>query len=345
MMKGYAAVSIALSLLATTEFADSQAPSNAPVPVTIDNYNRAQSDAYFALVAKGGGFDRFLHARELAPIDQHGIIRPNRDTLYSMAVFDLDAGPVTVTLPNPGKHFLMMQVINEDQYTQSVYYGAGSHTFTRAMVGTRYAVVVVRMLIDQSRMQDIQKLHALQDELKVSHQSPGAFVIPKWDDVSRRRVQAALLQLGTTLADTRHMYGANEKQVDPVRHLIASAMLWGGTPEKDCLYLPITPLQNDGSTVYRLNVKGVPVDGFWSVSVYNSEGYFQPNSYAAYSVNSTSAKTSSDGSITIQFGACDGKIVNCLPITKGWNYTVRLVQPRPQVLDGTWTFPLAQPVG
>src|SRR2546428_6261929 len=45
---------------------------------------------------------------------------------------------------------------------------------------------------------------------------------------SLKKVQAALQQLGTTLSDTRHMFGANEKEVDPVRHLIGSAMLWGG---------------------------------------------------------------------------------------------------------------------
>ena len=27
-------------------------------------------------------------------------------------------------------------------------------------------------------------------------------------------------------------------------------------------------------------------------------------------------------------GGCDGKIANCLPITPGWNYWVRLYRPR-----------------
>jgi len=34
----------------------------------------------------------------------------------------------------------------------------------------------------------------------------------------------------------------------------------------------------------------------------------------------------------------------CLPIMKGWNYTVRLFRPRPEILDGRWRFPEAQPV-
>jgi hypothetical protein len=33
------------------------------------------------------------------------------------------------------------------------------------------------------------------------------------------------------------------------------------------------------------------------------------------------------------------------PITKGWNYTVRMFRPRPEILNGTWKFPEARPVG
>jgi hypothetical protein len=58
-------------------------------------------------------------------------VRSNRDTLNSGAVFDLDAGPVTITLANSGKHFMSMQVIDEDMYTPQVIYDAGSYTFTR----------------------------------------------------------------------------------------------------------------------------------------------------------------------------------------------------------------------
>ncbi len=63
----------------------------------------------------------------------------------------------------------------------------------------------------------------------------------------------------------------------------------------------------------------------------------------AYSVNSITGKTSADGAIDIQFGGCDGKIANCLPITQGWNYTLRLYRPRAVFLDGTWKIPEAQP--
>jgi hypothetical protein len=204
-------------------------------------------------------------------------------------------------------------------------------------------MAVVRFLVDFSDEREVQKIHALQDAIEVKQANPGTFEIPDWDVASLRKIKAALLQLGTTILDTRRMYGANKNEVDPVRHLIGSAMLWGGNREKDALYLPITPARNDGKTVYKLSVKDVPVDGFWSLTVYNSEGYFDPNSHDAYSLNSITAKKGSDGSVTIQFGGCREKIPNCLPITEGWNYTVRLFRPRSEIIDGTWTFPLAQP--
>ena len=32
-----------------------------------------------------------------------------------------------------------------------------------------------------------------------------------------------------------------------------------------------------------------------------------------------------------------------LPITKGWNYAVRMYRPRKEILDGSWTFPSIKP--
>jgi len=345
-MRNFRTEICAASLLAATNsVALAQSPSGTAVPVTVDNYNRAQSDAYFGLTIKAGAFGKFVHGRELAPIDRRLIIRPNRDTLYSLAVFDFDAGPVTVTLPDPGKRYMVMQVANEDQYTPAVLYGAGRHTLTREGIGTRYGIVVVRMLVDPANPQDFQQIHALQDALTVSQQSPGTFEIPDWDQASLKKVHTALLQLGETISDTRRMFGAAKDQVDPVRHLVGTALVWGGLPEKDALYLPVTPARNDGTTVHELAVKDVPVDGFWSVTIYNAEGYLEPNQYNAYSVNNITAKKGADGSVAIQFGGCDGEIPNCLPIMKGWNYTVRLFRPRPEILDGTWKFADAQPVG
>ena len=49
-----------------------------------------------------------------------------------------------------------------------------------------------------------------------------------------------------------------------------------------------------------------------------------------------------DGSVTVHFGGDDDR-PNLLPIVDGWNYTVRLYRPRPEVLDGSWQFPSIEP--
>src|SRR6201987_6283393 len=149
----------ALSLVMVNTITSAQTPTER---VTVENYNRAQTDVNFAGVVKSGGFGKFRHGREPAPPVQQGIVRPNRDTLYSFSIVDLDAGPVTITLPDAGKRFMGVQVVNQDQYTPATYYGAGTHTLTRQMIGTRYAIVVVRFLVDFSDKADVQQVHALQ---------------------------------------------------------------------------------------------------------------------------------------------------------------------------------------
>jgi hypothetical protein len=329
---------LALGLAAPPAFA-----ADERVPVTAETFVRAESDVYMGNIVKDGGFGKFNHVRELAPIDHQLVIRQNRDTLYSAGVFDLDAGPLTITLPDAGERFMSMQVITEDHYSPSVYYDAGSYTLDREAIGTRYVAVAIRTLVVPTDPVDVAKVHALQDAVGVKQASPGTWAVPKWDPASQKKVRDALLVLGSTIPDSKRMFGTPQ-QVDPIRHLIGSATAWGGNPETEATYLNVTPAKNDGVVVHRLTVKDVPVDGFWSINVYDAKGYFEKNALGAYSLNDVTAQKAADGSVTVQFGGCDGKIPNCLPITPGWNYIVRLYRPRAEILNGKWTFPPPQPV-
>jgi len=313
----------------------------AAVLVTADNFIRAESDLYFGKIVSDGGFGRFTHIRELTPMDKQLVVRSNRDTLYSAGVFDLDGGPVTITMPDPGGRFMSMQVITEDHYVPAVFYGQGEHTLTRDDVGTRYVMVAIRTLVNPNDEADLDEVHALQDAIAVQQDGTGSFEIPDWDALSQKAVRDALLRLAATLPDSKKMFGTKE-DTDPVRRLIGSAAAWGGNPEKDAIYFSVHPAENDGATVYRLSVDQVPVDGFWSVTVYNKDGYFTPNARNAYSLNNITAQRGTGGVITIQFGGCDAATANCLPITPGWNYLVRLYRPQDSILSGDWIFPEAQ---
>jgi len=94
---------VALVALCTVEAQSlSPSPEGSSVPVIVDNFIRAESDRVFSGIVQQNGFGKFNHSRELTPLDKQVVPRQNRDTLYSSAIFDLDAGPVTITLPDAG---------------------------------------------------------------------------------------------------------------------------------------------------------------------------------------------------------------------------------------------------
>jgi len=101
--------------------------------------------------------------------------------------------------------------------------------------------------------------------------------------------------------------------------------------------------RNDGKRPHMVTVKNVPVEAFWSIAVYNVDGYLEANELGVNSYNNFSAKPNEDGSFTIHFGG-DPESVNYLPITEGWNYAVRMYEPRQEILDGSWIFPDVKPV-
>lgn len=310
-------------------------------PVNVSNFVRAESDLYFSRVAQQGGLGKFVHSREMANIDAQDVVRMNRDTIYSSAVFDLDAAPVMITLPSTTR-FMSMQVISQDHFTLGVFYPPAGYTCTKAKAGTRYIYVIIRTLADPRHDSDMAAAHDLQDEVHVEQDSKGRFEAPRWDLEAQEKVREALNTLGL-MGVTGRMFGT-EAEVDPISYLIGTAIGWGGNPRTSAIYQSVTPLANDGKTMHILNVREVPVDGFWSISVYNAKGYFEKNALDAYSLNNLTARPNLDGSYTIQFGGCGNGNTNCLPIMRNWNYTVRLYHPRKEVLEGTWKFPEAKPI-
>jgi hypothetical protein len=184
--------SLGISFIAV-DAVEAQSPSPSAngkaVPVTVENFIRAESDLYFSVVAlKEGGLGKFEHHRELTPIDGQTVIRMNRDTLYSAAIFDLDAGPVTITLPDAGKRFMSLQTISEDQYSPPTIYDPGPHTLTREKVGTRYVMIGIRTLVDPSNPADMKAARDLQDAIKVEQPGgPGSLMCRSGTRLVRRK--------------------------------------------------------------------------------------------------------------------------------------------------------------
>lgn len=312
------------------------------VPITVDNFVRAATDQELAkYVSLARGVNRLFHFREPTPVDDQPTIRMNRDTLYSVAVIDISKS-ATLELPDAGDRYMSTMVVNQDHYINSIFDGGGTYTLDMETFDTPYVIIFVRTLVDPSNPDDVSSVNALQDAMSISAGASRPFVPPNYDEEGFADMVSALLPLGPFVPDASRMFGSKD-EVDGFRHVLGTAGGWGGLPETEAFYVNVAP--NLPPKEYRIEVPAnVPVGAFWSISLYNGQGFFAPNDQDAYTVSSVTGERNGDGSMTVHLGGCDDDRINCLPIMEGWNYTVRLYRPDQSVLDGSWIFPVAQPV-
>ena len=309
--------------------------------VTITNYVRAESDFQMrGYVEQMDCFGRLVHSRNPYDVHHQVTVRANRDTLYSFGVFDLTA-PLTVHLPEPDGRYQSLMTVSQDHSTEP-HYSPAVVTLTTDNVGTRYVLLVVRTFADPNDPDDLARAHALQDQITIEQADVGVFEVPSWDQGEVEHMRSTLGALAALATDSSKAFGRKE-DLDPVYWALGAAIGWGGLPAEAARYEGAHPDRNDGETPHTLTVGDVPCDAFWSVTLYDADGWMPVNDLNAYSFNSTTADRNDDGTVTIHFGG-DPHQPNYLPIVPGWNYVFRVYRPRPEVLDGTWAFPRAEPV-
>lgn len=332
---------LALAVLLSGPLQDLSAQET--VTVNVDNYVRAESDFQIKTYAETlGAFGTLVHQRDFYSVENQLTVRVNRDTYYSFGLYDLTS-PVTIIKPDPGDRFQSLMIINQDHSISPTIHEGGTFTYTEEDLRTRYMIVIFRTFADVSDSDDQRIAHALQDRIRFEQADEGTLELPNWDEESRLEMMNAINVLAGSLQTTEGFFGEKDR-IDPIKHLMGTAYGYAGNPREAAIYLNRVPEYNDGATPYRVTVRDVPVDGFWSITMYDAEGYMVPNEYGAYSFNDTSAERNDDGSITIHFGG-DPSRVNHLPTPEGWNTIIRLYQPRAELLEGRWEFPEFELVG
>jgi len=306
-----------------------------PIEVNVLNYVKAKSAFHFGRVnAKSGGINKWVHIRNPVPIDQQRVSRMNRDTLYSSMVVDISKG-AKLSLPETQGRYMSAAIINEDHYINKIFHQAGDILLKPEDYDTDFILIIVRILVNANKPADILAVNTLQDSLSLKSASDRVYTPPNYVKEDLLNTGKHLTKLAGELKDARNSYGT-KKSVNNIKHLLLSAFGWGGLPETEAFYINSKPNLTNGA--YTITVNKVPVDGFWSISVYNKDGFFQENKYDAYSINNLTAQSDNNGTITIHFGGNPSN-PNFLPITDGWSYVVRMYQPRPEIIQAKWIFP------
>lgn len=308
----------------------------ASILVNADNYARAEAAFQFeGMSNRGGGINNLSHVRQPIPLDRQRNMQMNRDTIYSSAVVDISKG-ASVFFPNSGDRYMSIAIVNEDNYTTAVYHGGGTIELTLKEHGTPFIALIARVLVDANDQQDIKIANELQDQIKLTASSAIPYQRANYDNESRSTTRELFRLLGAGLGEASFCNG-KKSEVKETRHKICAAIGWGGLPTYEVVYAKNQNLRALGD--YQLQLKDVPVKGFWSISIYNDKGYFQENEYKAYSINNVIAEPNEDGSFTINFGEHKNDRKNFLPIMEGWNYVARLYLPSKDVQEGKWLFP------
>jgi len=338
-MKLLSTLGLAAVMLPLASFANAD-----PIPVGPHNFVRAETDRYMGVVIEDGDLGEITLGREPTDLNNQRVIRMNLDTLYSSGVFDMEAGPVTVTLPNAEDgRYISAQVLNQDHLTVDVFH-EGTHTFTPEDVKTRYAVMIIRVFANALDDQDIDYANTLQDEIVVSQDGQGTFEVPEYDQTTFNATRMSLLRLGALARGNFGVRMGTAEEIDPVSHLIVTAVGWGLLPESEAAYFPGRPETGMEETPHELILKDVPANAFWSVTMYNERGFMMENDLGVNAVNNVNATRRDDGSYRIQFGECTADSVNCIPTPDGWNYILRAYKPGDEITSGNWQPPVMTPI-
>jgi hypothetical protein len=314
---------------------DAQAP-------TVDALNFARAETDLQMKGYGAtGFGKFAHGRKAYDGDHQVTLSGNRDTIYSFGVFDLSKSDLTITLPDSKGKYMTLMPISQNHDIYRGLNAPGKYTFKQKEIGTRYMVFVVRTLADPNDEKDMARAHKLQDGIIVSQTDIGDMSgLQDWNEKEMLAMRKAFNALGSSLSSSASFFGVKCDR-SYMQNGMGIAVGWGGMQMKDALYLPTQVAKNDGKTAYAITVpKDVPVDGFWSITVYNQERFMVKNQYDSYAFNNITSKKSADGSTVIHFGG-DPKADNFIPIMDGWLYIVRFYQPKAEILEGKWKFPEA----
>ena len=310
-----------------------------PTAVTDENYALAESEIIFldnlkkiAAATGTNGTGVFIHLRKGADPKDRAIMRINFDTIYSSAIVDLTEDAV-LTMPETNGRYQSAWIITDEHYNPMAFVKPGIYTLTQENVGRRYAMIAIRTQVNTADPADMTITHELQDQLKLEQKDRGSYThTNNWDMDEVLAMRAKYAEIGKQEGITSEVMFGEKGEVPLKEHNVGTAMGWGGLTPERAVYPSIYGESVEPQT---LKLRDVPARAFWSVTVYDAEGYPQGD---VYNVNSAFAVPEEDGSVIIRFGG-DKNAPNYMDIYEDWNLALRIYEPTEAYFNGEWVMP------
>jgi hypothetical protein len=264
----------------------------------------------------------------------------NRDTIYSAAIIDTSEGGTITLPPAPDGRFMAVHLIDNDHYDLGAINAAGTHPIPKG-VGHIAALFRVQVF-DAKDADEMARLNAWQDGLKVEAAGSQPFAPGNWDKASLDSVRAGL-EVDCRRFPKFEQAMMPRGKADEDQRLCATAAGWGLLPAAQATYFSYPgghPITECRTATYQVPKNGA----FWSIQVYDKTGFIASENST---LNSKRAKLNPDGTFTAYFGSKDlcGDVPNRLDVTEGWNFMMRVYLPDPEtVLGGRYTLPQTVPV-
>ena len=307
--------------------------------LTDENYGLAESQFIFkkyikdiAAVTKTDGMGVFMHNKKAADPKDRTVVRINFDTQYSVAVLDLNQD-ATLTMPETDGRYQTAWFITEEHYNPMAINSPGTYTITQNKTGSRYVMVVIRTQVNMTDPKDLAKVSDLQDKIQLSQKDRGSYIVTNnWDREQVLQMRKKYQRIVKEKNITSSMMFGKKGEVTLEGHNAGVATGWGGMTPKQAVYPNFQP-KNSNPAI--LILKDVPVAAFWSITVYDKGGFVNGE---RYNVNSSFAKKNKNGEYVIQFGG-DKTAENYLDVFEGWNFILRMYQPKEAYFNGSWKVP------
>ena len=330
-----------------------QSPKNATVTegvnaktteLTDENFALAESQLVFSKYIKDiaaatntNGAGVFMHNKKAANPKDRTVVRINFDTQYSVAILDLNEEAI-LTMPETNGRYQSAWLITEDHYNPMAFDSPGIYKINQDNTGSRYVMLVIRTQVNMNNPADLAQVSALQEKLALRQNNRGSYIMTNsWDRdkvlAMRKKYQRIVKEKNIK---SNVMFG-KKGETTLENHNAGVATGWGGMTPQQAVYPNFQPENSNPAT---LTLKDVPVKAFWSITVYDQDGFVKGNSF---NINSSFAEKDKNGAYIIQFGG-DKISENYLDIFEGWNFILRMYEPTDAYFSGSWTVPQLIPL-